>query len=136
MGKEGNYFTGEGGGGIEADPLKCSFFFLFFFFCPTDRPTIRRDGVMGNETFLLGWPCQDIILRLSTLCNLTNGRKGKYCSMLSFYLSNHTLMVKTTTSKVISAIICLLSIVFTETLLLLNFSGPKFHDLGKKFSKC
>ena len=25
--------------------------FFFFFFGPTDRPTITRDGAMGKETF-------------------------------------------------------------------------------------
>ena len=24
---------------------------IFFFFCPTDRPTITRDGAIGNKTF-------------------------------------------------------------------------------------
>ena len=26
-------------------------FILFFFFCPTDRPTFTRGRAMGNETF-------------------------------------------------------------------------------------
>ena len=25
--------------------------YIFFFFCPTDRPTITRDGAIGNKTF-------------------------------------------------------------------------------------
>ena len=25
--------------------------FILFFVCPTDRPTITKDGAMGNETF-------------------------------------------------------------------------------------
>ena len=35
---------------LEPKPLQV-FIFYFFFFCPTDRPTITRDGAMENETF-------------------------------------------------------------------------------------
>ena len=33
------------------EPRSLQVFVFFFFFCPIDRPTITRDGAMGDETF-------------------------------------------------------------------------------------
>ena len=40
---------------LETRPLQVFIHFLFFF-CPTDRPTIGRDGAMGNGTFYWDGP--------------------------------------------------------------------------------
>ena len=39
------------GGGLPWNQTPSSVHSLFFFFCPTDRPTIARHRAMGNETF-------------------------------------------------------------------------------------
>ena len=49
--------------------LEHKVFILFIFFCPTDQPTIARDGGDGKRNILLAWPyekagdCKRTVLR-------------------------------------------------------------------------
>ena len=67
--------------------FRCSFFFVLFFFCPTDRPTITRDGGGGKRNILLGTP-----KRLTG--GLTHWRcRFAFASLRGMYLSMASCMV-------------------------------------------